>query len=95
MTVKNKLYKSIAFAYPSSISAELLGFTKTGCWFVQHTLTNIEGSGQSKTFIAHNCEGFTAPDNPDLISLYHEYEGTPEPSFIRHGNEKALKAISR
>lgn len=87
-----RTYKSIAYAYASSPHAETLGMGSTGAYFVEHTFMNIEGY-QCRTDIAHNCEGFSAPDHPDLIALYHEYEGDPSPWFLKYGNKKALAAV--
>lgn len=85
--------KSIAYAFPTSTMAKELGFDKTGCFYVQQTAHNIEGSGQAKTFAAHNAEGFAKPNDPDLVAFYHETEGKICPHFLRHGNTEALRAI--
>lgn len=74
-----KIYKEIAFAYPTSNNAKELGFYNDGCFYIEHTYHNIENSGQSKSLIAHNCEGFADRNNPDLIALLHEYEGSINP----------------
>jgi len=74
-----KIYKEIAYAYPTSYNAKELGFYKDGCFYIQHTYHNIEGSGQSKNFIAHNCEGFSDKNDPNLIALLYEYEGIINP----------------
>lgn len=72
-----KTYKSIGFAYPSSLNAEKLGFAETGCWHISQTYVNIEGSGQCRTFTPHNAEGYPDKDDPDLIAQFKETEGTP------------------
>lgn len=77
---KEKLYKEIAYAYPSSTNAEKLGFAKTGCFYVQHTFINIENSRQCRTVIAHNSEGFLNRNDPDLIALFNEHEGDIDPN---------------
>lgn len=90
---KNKLYKSIAYAYPTSPMAKELGFYDDGCFYIQHRLMNIEGSDQCKTFAAHNAEGFLKATNPDLIALFKETEGEVCPTFLRHGNMDALRLL--
>lgn len=92
--MKNKMVKSIAYAYPTSKNAELLGFPKEGCWYVSQTLYNIEGSGQFSTFPAHNGEGYATPDDPDLISFFKECEGDICKHFLKNGNFAALRAIT-
>ena len=77
-----KIYKQIAFAYPTSDYAEELGFYKTGCYFIEKTYHNIENSGQSNSFIPHNAEGFTDKHDPDLIALLAEYEGDLHPLAV-------------
>lgn len=84
------LYKAIAYAYPLSINAERLGCGETGAWYVAQT---IDGRSLLVTKIAHNCEGFATPDDPDLIALFNEYEGEPCPYFRKFGNPKALSAL--
>jgi len=78
-----KIYKEIAFAFPTSDNAKELDFYDEGCFYVQQTYHNIENSGQYRSFIAHNCEGFTDRDDPDLIALLHEYEGSINPMAER------------
>ncbi len=89
-----KTTKSIAYAYPTSSMAKALGHTKTGCWYVQVTYHDIEGSGQSITFAPYNAEGFSAPDDKDLIAIFKETEGTVCPYFLKYGNTDALKAMA-
>lgn len=87
-------YKSIGWAFPTSINAKELGFYHSGCWHVSQTYINIEGSGQCNTFLPHDAEGFNEPDHPDLIALFNEYDGEIEPCFIAYGNQRALAAIN-
>tara|TARA_R110000868_G_scaffold252229_1_gene508889 strand:- start:950 stop:1228 length:279 start_codon:yes stop_codon:yes gene_type:complete len=88
-----RTYKSIAYAYPTSIAAKGFGFGSTGCYYVQQRNSDIEGSGQSITFAAHNGEGYAKANDADLVSFYHETEGEPCPMFLRHGSQDALNAI--
>ena len=88
-------FKAIAYAYPTSDNAKALGFYKDGCWHVEVRYEDIEGSGQSKTFLPHDAEGFATPDHPDLIALYREEQGTMCPMFARYGNPLALAAIAQ
>lgn len=94
MPIANKIYKAIEFAYPTSTTAKRLDKAETGCWFVNQCFIGIEGSDQCKTAMAHNCEGYDAPDDPDLISFFFECEGELDPSFMRRGNQDALLAIA-
>jgi len=87
------LTKSISFSFPTSPNAKTLGFYDTGCWHVEQTALNIEDSGQCKTYLPHDAEGFTSPNDPDLIALFHEYEGEPSRSFLDYGNKQALAAL--
>ena len=75
--------KSIAYAFPTSTTAELLGFADTGCWFVSEGATSAP----------HDAIGFTEPDHPDLIALYHETDMPACRMFLRHGDDRALAAI--
>lgn len=92
----NEITKGIAYAFPGSPNAHTLsqlGDDPKGCWHVSLTIRDIEGSGQSQTFLPHDAEGFDTPDDPDLISLFTEYEGTTDRSFARYGNAAALSAL--
>lgn len=82
-----KTYKQIAYAFPTSHNAEYLGFYKTGCYYIEQTYHNIEGSGQSNSFIAHGSEGFTDKHDPDLIALLSEYDGDLHPDAVRIANK--------
>lgn len=70
-----KIYKAITFAYANSPNAEILGFAKIGCFHIEVTYINIEDSGQCKTFMPHNAEGFENQFNLDLLSQFEETEG--------------------
>ena len=72
-----KIRKEIAYSYPTSINAKNLGFYKTGCFHVSVTYLDIEGSGQCKTFVPHNAEGFADRNDPALLALFEETEGEP------------------
>lgn len=85
--------KAIAYAFPTSNNAKHLGFEKEGCYHVEITHINIEGSGQCQTFMPHNAEGFLQPDDKDLIAIFNETEGDICPHFLKYGNAKALDAI--
>ena len=68
-----KITKEIAYSYPTSINAENLGFGDTGCWHLSITYIDIEGSGQCRTFMPHDAEGFASKDDPDLLAMLDEY----------------------
>jgi hypothetical protein len=88
-----KTTKAIQWAFPASPNAVLLGFPNTGCWHVIQTHTNIEGSGQCRTFTPHDAEGFAAADDPDLIAVFREYNGAVDQAFLNYGNKDALAAL--
>lgn len=91
--MKNRITKSIVYSYPTSENAKKLGFADSGCWHISETIHNIEGSGQARTYVPHDAQGFRTPDNPDLISLYIETRGIACQYFKKYGNKLALKAI--
>lgn len=86
-----KIIKAINFAYPSSISAKKLGFDVDGCWHVDLTAINEDGS--CVTFLPHDAEGFANPCDPDLISLFKDCEGEVSGCFKKYGNKESLKAL--
>jgi len=90
-----KTLKAISYAYPTSDYAKQLGFYDIGCWHICLEYYDIEGSGQCGSFLPHDAIGFLAPDDPDLIALFHEYDAVIDPIFLKYGNPKALKAISK
>lgn len=89
-----KTYKAIAYSFPTSANAETLGFAATGCWHIEQTYVDIEGSGQCRTFLPHDATGYASPTDPDLLALFAEYDGEPDPSFVKYGNADALRALS-
>lgn len=88
------IYKSIAYAFPTSHMADTLGCPDTGGWYIeQHRI--LEDGSLSVGAPAVGCgnEAFPSPDDADLIALYHEADGEPCPRFKRYGNARALAAI--
>lgn len=71
---KNKLTKRIGYAFPSSPSAEKLGFKNEGCFVIEYTLNNIEGSGQAQTWTDEQVGGFEKRDQ-DLLDSFEEADG--------------------
>lgn len=90
-------YKSIVFAYPTSVMANHFGATRTGCYYIQESLNNIEGSGECRTGIhpQADSEAFLKADDPALIELFEQVDGDIDPAFLRYGNELALNALMR
>ena len=86
--------KAISYAYPGSPNAETLGFSETGCWHIELTYTNIEGSGQCRAVLPHDATGYATPTAPDLLALFGEYDAVPDPSFLQYGNSDALRALN-
>ena len=71
---KNKLTKRIAYAFPTSTASKKFGFEEEGCYFIEYTLQNIEGSDQSKTFADEQVGGFEKRDQ-DLLDSFEEANG--------------------
>ena len=88
-----KTYKAISYSFPTSANAETLGFAATGCWHIEQTYVDIEGSGQCRTFMPHDATGYASPTDPDLLALFTEYDGEPDPSFVKYGNADALRTL--
>ena len=88
-----KTYKAISYSFPTSANAETLGFAATGCWHIEQTYVNIEGSGQCRTFLPHDATGYANPTDPDLLALFAEYDGEPDPAFVKYGNADVLRAL--
>ena len=82
-----KHYKQISYAFATSKQAEELGQGKTGCFFIEETYFNIEGSGQNNRFVSNNSEGFTDKNDPDLIQLLHETGGDLHPEALKWANQ--------
>ena len=74
--MKNHIKKAIAFAYPTSPLATAEGFEDTGCYYIQYTLCNIEGSGQCNSSPDHQVGFFESVDK-DLLESFWEAEGEP------------------
>ena len=89
-----RITKSISYSSPTSPNAERLGFKTQGCYHIEQTLMNIEDSGQCRTSIPHNAEGYTDKLDSDLIAQFHETEGDVCPMFLKYGDTELLKAIS-
>ena len=73
-----KLRKAIAYAYPTSENAEILGKSATGAYYVEQSISvSCEGGSWSPPYIAPGTEGdsFDRADDPDLVSLFAEVEG--------------------
>ncbi len=92
--MKNRITKAIAYSFPTSPNAETLGFAETGCWHIELTISNIEGSDQCRTYMPHNAEGFDAPNDPVLVAMFNETDGEIDWSFKTYGNADALAAIA-
>lgn len=89
-----KFRKAIAYAYPTSETAIRLGVRAQGGFYVQQFL-RLENGEWSPAYIAPGTggEAFDRADDPDLIALYKETDGEPDPYFLQHGPEAALFAI--
>jgi hypothetical protein len=87
------LYKSIAFAYPTSPIATRLDCYSDGGWYVENRGTREDGSIWTDVAQGTGEEAFATCDDADLLALYRETEGAPDPMFLRYGPEKALAAL--
>lgn len=79
-----KIRKSIAYAYPSSTTAAELGRSKTGGFYVQHSIRRKDGSW-SPGYIVPGMEGdsFDRADDPELQQLFAEVDGEVCPESLR------------
>lgn len=82
-----KIYKSIAYAYPTSPAAKELGYNDTGCYYV--TTRNVGGIATR----AHNCEGYLQPNDSDLLAFFNETEGDICPMFLKYANPEVKKLL--
>lgn len=90
----NHRTKHIAYAYPTSTHAQTLGMGDTGCWFIEETWHNIEGSGQVRSGIhpQASSEGFSDPLDPDLQQLFAEVDGEVCPVSLKYHADWYTKA---
>lgn len=63
----------IAYCYPTSPNAEILGVPRTGGHYVEEQIL-LEDGTWSTPYIATGCEGdvFATPDWPELLALLEE-----------------------
>ena len=73
---KNIKTKSIVYAYPTSLRATENGYAKTGCYYIEKGLINVEGSGQVNYSPDYKV-GFFEKVNEDLLNSFNETEGEP------------------
>jgi hypothetical protein len=74
--MKNKRTKAIAYAYPASQIASENGYGKTGCYYIENGLLNIENSGQAN-FSPDYQVGFFEKIDQDLLDSFDEADGEP------------------
>jgi len=74
--MKKYTKKAIAFAFPGSPLAIEEGFKDTGCYYIETTLCNIDGSGEC-CHLADYQVGFFESVNKDLIESFWEAYGEP------------------
>lgn len=77
--------KSLAYAYPTSELAVMLGFGKVGCWFV-----DVVESDDWK--VDRPTVGYERYDDPELIASYLALPYEVCPMFLRRGYKPALNA---
>ncbi len=71
-----KTRKEIAYAYPTSPSAEKLGCGRRGCFYVALSRLGKDGAWlPSKP--APDARGYDSATHPDLLAIYAETEGEP------------------
>ena len=68
--------KSIAYAFPTSQLATENDRAKTGCYYIETGLINVEGSGQANYSPDYQVGFFEAVDQ-DLLDSFDEAEGEP------------------
>ena len=84
--------KGICFAYPTSPASCDLGAYDTGAWYVSLSVLREDGA-YSPGFIEQGHNAFDSPDDPDLIALFNEIDGTVCPHFEQYGSASALKSL--
>jgi len=91
----NTLTKTIAWAYAGSTYAKYFGMEETGCFYIECTRWNIEGSGQCNTCIhPQNTDGFLEVLDLDLQAMFIECGGEVHKEFAaRHPNWYAAGTI--
>lgn len=82
-----KTYKAITYAYPTSLAAKYFGYAKEGCFYIQLTHVDTE-SAYSEA--APGSEGFLTVTDPDLKSLFAEYNYEVEPQSLKYHLEYYL-----
>ena len=84
--ITRKTLKNIAYAYPTSKNAEKLGFSDTGCYYIETTYIyegpGIEDSDQCVSFMPHDAKGFIDKNDADLLALYEEANGDSLREFL-------------
>jgi hypothetical protein len=85
--MKNKILKSIGYAYPTSNTAKRFGFESTGCHFIQYQCKNIEGSGHD-VFFADEQVGVFEHECDQLKASFDEAEGEICPMWLKYKGEK-------
>ena len=90
---KNVIYKRVEYAYPTSKYANSVGMGKTGCFYVQQYITNIEGSGQTNYYTPPDGEPYLSVNDPDLRAYFEACDGKICPDFIKYGNPATLVAL--
>ena len=66
-----KYYKSIAYAYPTSITATELGFKDDGCYYIQlEKITRNRGKVDLEQTIYGR--GYAMPNDETMKSKFHE-----------------------
>ena len=83
--MKNILKKEIAYAFPTSKVATDQGFKNSGCYYIQYTLHNIEGSGHCQSFEDEQV-GFFKSIDKDLINSFYEADGEICSSFLKYNS---------
>ncbi len=73
-----KLRKAIAYAYPTSTHASELGVAKTGGYFVSQSILREDGTWPPP-YIAQGHDVFATRNDPDLLALFAETDGTQCP----------------
>jgi len=69
-----KTRKEIAYAYPTSPNAELLGCGRKGCFYVALSRLGDDGAWLPSNPVL-KARGFDSATHPDLLAIYAETEG--------------------
>lgn len=83
--------KAIAYAFPTSYNAGLLGKSKEGCWYV--SMVRYGCDQLAVEYPVANAKGYDACNDPDLIADFRNTPGDVCPYFKREMRDEIKEAL--